>query len=119
MELLVFNKNCFQLKLPSQPIIPGGLIDILNRGKLKQPTTRTVKQIVKLNARFDELHGQGTSLRETRQTELKTVRFLTRRCPDIDLKIIKVFVKTKYNKKIRDKYEEILMPEPEVSSSTR
>ena len=36
MELLVFNKNCFQLKLPSQPIIPGGLIDILNRGKLKQ-----------------------------------------------------------------------------------
>ena len=109
MELLVFDKNCFQLKLPSQPIIPGGLIDILNRGKLKQPTTRTVKEIVRLNARFDDLHGRGTSLRETRQTELKTVRFLTRRCPDIDLKIIKVFVKTKYNKKIRDRYEEILM----------
>ena len=93
----------FQLNLPSQDIVPGGLIDLVNRGKLKQPTEETVEQVLRLNRLFDALHGKGTSLRETRNTELKTVKFLSRRCADIDIRVVKVFVKTKYNKKIRDK----------------
>ena len=83
--------------------MPGGLIDLVNRGRLKQPTEETVEQVLRLNRMFDALHGKGTSLRETRNTELKTVRFLSRRCTDIDIRVIKVFVKTKYSKKIRDK----------------
>ena len=83
--------------------MPGGLIDLVNRGRLKQPTEETVEQVLRLNRMFDALHGKGTNLRETRNTELKTVRFLSRRCTDIDIRVIKVFVKTKYSKKIRDK----------------
>ena len=62
-----------------------------------------MEQVLRLNRLFDALHGKGTSLVETRNTELKTVRFLSRRCTDIDIRVIKVFVKTKYSKKIRDK----------------
>ena len=83
--------------------MPGGLIDLVNRGRLKQPTEETVEQVLRLNRMFDALHGKGTNLRETRNTELKTVRFLSRRCTDIDIRVVKLFVKTKYNKKIRDK----------------
>ena len=70
---------------------------------MRQPTEETVEQVLRLNRLFDALHGKGTSLVETRNTELKTVRFLSRRCTDIDIRVIKVFVKTKYSKKIRDK----------------
>ena len=106
MSLCILQKASrvhFQLNLPSQDIVPGGLIDLVNRGRLKQPTEETVEQVLRLNRLFDALHGKGTSLMETRNTELKTVRFLSRRCTDIDIRVIKVFVKTKYSKKIRDK----------------
>ena len=106
MSLCILQKASrvhFQLNLPSQDIVPGGLIDLVNRGRLKQPTEETVEQVLRLNRLFDALHGKGTSLMETRNTELKTVRFLGRRCTDIDIRVIKVFVKTKYSKKIRDK----------------
>ena len=39
----------------------------------------------------------------------KTNKFLVRRCPDIDEKLVKAFAKVKYTKKIKDMYEEILM----------
>ena len=83
--------------------MPGGLIDLVNRGRLRQPTEETVEQIIRLNRLFDALHGKGTSLKETRNTELKTVQLLSRRCADIDIRVVKTFVKTKYCKKIRDK----------------
>ena len=40
---------------------------------------------------------------------IKTNKFLARRCPDIDERLVKAFAKVKYTKKIKDKYEEILM----------
>ena len=71
--------------------------------ELVQYFTETGQQLLALNRMFDALHGKGINLRETRNTELKTVQFLSRRCADIDIRVVKVFVKTKYNKKIRDK----------------
>ena len=99
----------FQLKLPQAEIVPGGLISLLTRGSLKQPTEETLEKVIRLNGYFDELHGRGTSTKETKNTLIKTNKFLARRCPDIDEKLVKAFAKVKYTKKIKDKYEEILM----------
>ena len=99
----------FQLKLPHADIVPGGLIALLTRGGLKQPTEDTLEKVIRLNGYFDELHGRGTSTKETKNTLTKTNKFLVRRCPDIDEKLVKAFAKVKYTKKIKDMYEEILM----------
>ena len=99
----------FQLKLPQAEIVPGGLIALLTRGSLKQPTEDTLEKVIRLNGYFDELHGRGTSTKETKNTLIKTNKFLARRCPDIDERLVKAFAKVKYTKKIKDKYEEILM----------
>ena len=99
----------FQLKLPQAEIVPGGLIALLTRGGLKQPTEDTLEKVIRLNGYFDELHGKGTSTKETKNTLIKTNKFLARRCPDIDERLVKAFAKVKYTKKIKDKYEEILM----------
>ena len=98
-----------QLKLPQAEIVPGGLIALLTRGGLKQPTEDTLEKVIRLNGYFDELHGRGTSTKETKNTLTKTNKFLVRRCPDIDEKLVKAFAKVKYTKKIKDMYEEILM----------
>ena len=99
----------FQLKLPHADIVPGGLIALLTRGGLKQPTQETLEKVIRLNGYFDELHGRGTSTKESKHTLIKTNKFLARRCPDIDERLVKAFAKVKYTKKIKDKYEEILM----------
>ena len=98
-----------QLKLPQAEIVPGGLIALLTRGGLKQPTQETLEKVIRLNGYFDELHGRGTSTKESKHTLIKTNKFLARRCPDIDERLVKAFAKVKYTKKIKDKYEEILM----------
>ena len=89
--------------MPEGDLIPGGFIDLLSRGKLKSPTEETVQSVLRLNAMFEDLHGGGTNTRECRNTEVHTVKFLMRRCPDIQTKFIKLFVKIKYTKKINDK----------------
>ena len=99
----------FQLKLPHADIVPGGLIALLTRGGLKQPTQETLEKVIRLNGYFDELHGRGTSTKESKHTLIKTNKFLARRCPDIDERLVKAFAKVKYTKNIKDKYEEILM----------
>ena len=95
----------FQLKLPQAEIVPGGLISLLTRGRLKQPTEETLEKVIRLNGYFDELHGRGTSTKETKNTLIKTNKFLARRCPDIDERLVKAFAKVKYTKKIKDKYK--------------
>ena len=108
LDLKTF-QYCIQLKLPQAEIVPGGLISLLTRGSLKQPTEETLEKVIRLNGYFDELHGRGTSTKETKNTLIKTNKFLARRCPDIDERLVKAFAKVKYTKKIKDKYEEILM----------
>ena len=50
-----------------------------------------------------ENHGLTSILCDDPLPIESTVQFLSRRCTDIDIRVIKVFVKTKYSKKIRDK----------------
>ena len=105
----MLKKRYFQLKLPQRDLVPGGFIALLSRGRLKEPTEDTIEKCIRLNLKFDDLHGKGTSTRECKHTESKTVKYLIRRCADIEPRFIKLFTRVKYTKKIKDKYEERLI----------
>ena len=105
----MLKKRYFQLKLPQRDLVPGGFIALLSRGRLKEPTEDTIEKCIRLNLKFDDLHGKGTSTRECNHTESKTVKYLIRRCADIEPRFIKLFTRVKYTKKIKDKYEERLI----------
>ena len=105
----MLKKRFFQLKLPQRDLVPGGFIALLSRGRLKEPTEDTVEKCIRLNLKFDDLHGKGTSTRECKHTEIKTAKYLIRRCADIEPRFIKLFTRVKYTKKIKDKYEERLI----------
>ena len=105
----MLKKRFFQLKLPQRDLVPGGFIALLSRGRLKEPTEDTIEKCIRLNLKFDDLHGKGTSTRECKHTESKTVKYLIRRCADIEPRFIKLFTRVKYTKKIKDKYEERLI----------
>ena len=82
-------------------MIPGGFIALQSRGQLKEPTHETMEILYKMNHLFNAVHGTGAVLRKSNGVLEKTVTFIRRKLPSVRPALIKLFVKTKYCKRIK------------------
>ena len=70
-------------------------------GGLVQASEEVEEQITRVNESFDLLHGSGCKLKMGENMIERTVKFILRRCTDIDSRLVRLFVKVKFFYRIK------------------
>ena len=70
-------------------------------GGLVQASEEVEEQITRVNESFDRLHGSGCKLKMGENMIERTVKFILRRCTDIDSRLVRLFVKVKFFYRIK------------------
>ena len=97
-----------ELGLPS--VEPTGWTGLQSHGGLKGASEKTLAEVKMMDRAFNVVHGVGAKLNNEMKVDpiQTTVVEISKRCPEITLKVIQLFTKVKYHKRIKDINEQNL-----------
>ena len=94
-------------------MIQGEFIDLQSHGGLCAPTNETLLLTLKCDKGFNQMHGEGSSLKDSRNVLEVTASFIKQRFPGIPDDFVSLFVKIKYHARIRALNEQEILQRKE------